>query len=57
MGNAHGMSSPMISNDRPHQSFGYLAPIGYAEKELAKIRNAVLPTGSVTTPIDFCCPY
>ena len=29
--------------NRPHQSLAYLTPIGYIEKELAKIRSPVLP--------------
>ena len=34
---------------RPHQSLGYLTPIEYIEKELAKIPGQVLPTWSTTT--------
>jgi hypothetical protein len=29
--------------NRPHESPSYLAPVDYVEKELAKIRNPVLP--------------
>jgi len=35
--------------NRPHQSLGYLAPIEYIKKELAKIRSPVLPMWSATT--------
>ena len=34
---------------RPHQSLAYLNPIGYIEKELAKIRSPVLPMWSAST--------
>jgi len=39
--------------NRPHQSLGYLAPIVYIEKELAKIRSPVLPMWSAST---LTCP-
>jgi len=35
--------------DRPHQSLGYLAPVEYIERELAKIRSPVLPMWSAST--------
>ena len=35
--------------NRPHQSLGYLAPVEYTEKELAKIRSPVLPMWSAST--------
>jgi len=35
--------------NRPHQSLGYLAPIGYIERELAKIHSPVLPMWSAST--------
>jgi transposase InsO family protein len=35
--------------NRPHQSLGYLAPVEYIEKELAKIHSPVLPMWSATT--------
>jgi len=35
--------------NRPHQSLGYLAPIEYIEKELAKIHSPVLPMWSAST--------
>jgi putative transposase len=35
--------------NRPHQSLAYLSPIGYIEKELAKIRSPVLPMWSAST--------
>jgi transposase InsO family protein len=35
--------------NRPHQSLAYLTPIGYIEKELAKIRSPVLPMWSAST--------
>ena len=35
--------------NRPHQSLGYLAPMGYIERELAKIRSPVLPMWSAST--------
>jgi transposase InsO family protein len=35
--------------NRPHQSLAYLTPIGYIEKELAKIRSLVLPMWSAST--------
>jgi len=35
--------------NRPHQSFGYLAPVEYIERELAKIRSPVLPMWSAST--------
>jgi transposase InsO family protein len=35
--------------NRPHQSLGYLAPIEYIEKELAKIHGPVLPMWSAST--------
>jgi transposase InsO family protein len=35
--------------NRPHQSLGYLAPIEYIEKELAKIHGSVLPMWSAST--------
>jgi len=38
--------------NHPHQSLGYLAPMEYIQKELAKIRSPVLPMWSTTTP----CP-
>jgi len=34
---------------RPHQSLAYLTPIEYIERELAKIRNPVLPMWSAST--------
>jgi len=36
---------------RPHQSLGYLTPIEYIEKELAKIHSQVLPMWSATTRV------
>ena len=36
--------------NRPHQSLGYLAPMEYLERELAKIHSPVLPMWSATTP-------
>jgi transposase InsO family protein len=36
--------------NRPHQSLGYLAPVEYIERELAKIRSPVLPMWSASTP-------
>ena len=38
--------------NRPHQSLGYLAPMEYIQKELAKIRSPVSPMWSATTCID-----
>jgi transposase InsO family protein len=35
--------------NRPHQSLGYLAPIEYIEKELAKVHSPVLPMWSAST--------
>ena len=35
--------------NRPHQSLGYLAPIEYIERELAKICSPVLPLWSAST--------
>jgi transposase InsO family protein len=35
--------------NRPHQSLAYLAPMGYIEKELAKIHSPVLPMWSAST--------
>jgi len=35
--------------NRPHQSLGYLAPVGYIERELSKIRSPVLPMWSAST--------
>ena len=35
--------------NRPHQSLGYLVPVEYIEKELAKIRSPVLPMWSAST--------
>ena len=35
--------------NRPHQSLGYLAPVEYIERELAKIRSPVLPMWSAST--------
>jgi len=35
--------------NRPHQSLGYLAPVEYTEKELAKIRSPVLSMCSAST--------
>ena len=35
--------------NRPHQSLGYLAPIEYIERELAKICPPVLPMWSAST--------
>jgi len=35
--------------NRPHQSLGYLAPMEYIKKELAKIRSPVLPMWSAST--------
>ena len=35
--------------NRPHQSLGYLAPIQYIERELAKIHSLVLPMSSAST--------
>ncbi len=35
--------------NRPHQSLGYLTPVGYIERELAKIRSPVLPMWSAST--------
>jgi len=35
--------------NRPHQSLGYLAPVEYIEKELAKIHSPVLPMWSAST--------
>ena len=35
--------------NRPHQSFDYLAPRVYIEKELTKIRSPVLPVWSAST--------
>jgi len=35
--------------NRPHQSLGYLTPIEYIEKELAKIHSPVLPMWSAST--------
>ncbi len=34
---------------RPHQALGYLTPMQYIERELAKIRSPVLPMWSATT--------
>ena len=34
-----------------HQSPGYLAPMEYIEKQLAKIHSPVLPMWSASTPI------
>lgn len=34
---------------RPHQSLGYLTPMEYIERELAKIRSPVLPMWSAST--------
>ena len=36
--------------NRPHQSLGYLTPIVYIEKELAKILSPLLPMWSASTP-------
>jgi len=41
--------------NRPHQSLGYLAPVEYIEKELAKIRSPVLPMWSASTPSSNPC--
>jgi transposase InsO family protein len=38
--------------NHPHQSLGYLAPVEYIEKELAKIRSPVLPMWSASTCFD-----
>ena len=35
--------------NRPHQTLGYLTPIEYIEKELAKIHSPVLPMWSAST--------
>jgi transposase InsO family protein len=35
--------------NHPHQSLGYLAPVEYIEKELAKISPQVLPMWSAST--------
>ena len=35
--------------NRPHQSLGYLAPVEYVERELAKIHSPVLPMWSART--------
>jgi transposase InsO family protein len=35
--------------NRPHQSLGYLAPVEYIERELAKVHNLVLPMWSAST--------
>jgi len=35
--------------NRPHQSLGYLTPMGYIERELAKISSPVLPMWSAST--------
>ncbi len=35
--------------NRPHQSPGYLAPVEYIERELAKIHSLVLPMWSAST--------
>ena len=35
--------------NRPHQSLGYLAPVEYIERELAKIHSPVLPMWSAST--------
>jgi len=35
--------------NRPHQSLGYLAPIEYIERELAKTHGQVLPMWSAST--------
>jgi len=35
--------------NRPHWSLAYLTPVEYIEKELAKIRNPVLPMWSAST--------
>jgi len=35
--------------NRPHQSLGYLAPVEYTERELAKICSPVLPMWSAST--------
>ena len=35
--------------NRPHQTLGYLAPVEYIEKELAKIHSPVLPMWSAST--------
>jgi len=37
--------------NRTHQSLGYLAPVEYSEKELAKIRNCY-PCGQLAHVID-----
>jgi transposase-like protein len=37
--------------NRPHQSLGYLAPIEYIERALAKIHGSVLPMWSASTKI------
>ena len=34
---------------KPYQSLGYLAPVEYIERELAKIRSPVLPMWSAST--------
>jgi transposase InsO family protein len=41
--------------NRPHQSLGYLAPIEYIEKELAKIPNPVLPIWSASRVYTVLC--
>ena len=35
--------------NRPHQSLGYLTPMEYIERELAKINSSVLPMWSAST--------
>jgi len=40
--------------NRPHQSLGYLSPIEYIVRELANIRNPVLPMWSATTFSALC---
>jgi len=37
--------------NRPHQSLGYLAPVEYIERELAKIHSPVLPMWSASTKV------
>jgi putative transposase len=37
------------NSNRPHQSLGYLAPVEYIERELAKIPSPVLPMWSAST--------
>ncbi len=37
------------NSNRPHQSLGYLSPIEYIEKQLAKICSPLLPMWSGTT--------